>query len=105
MIKPKVTIGVCVRNCEDLIREAIGSIINQDFPHEFMELIVVDGYSQDETLRIIRDVLKKTDMKTRIFYEKEGLGRARQIVVDNASGEYIVWVDGDMVLSMDFVRK
>jgi glycosyltransferase involved in cell wall biosynthesis len=33
------------------------------------------------------------------------LGYARQIVVENAEGTYIVWVDGDMILSKDYVRK
>ena len=105
MMKPKVTIGVCVKNCEDFIKEAVDSVIGQDFPHELMELIIVDGYSEDKTLSILKDNLGKTDLKHKIFYENEGLGRARQIVVDNSGGDYIVWVDGDMVLSRDFVRE
>lgn len=104
-MKPKVTVGICVRNCEDFIKEAIDSIINQDFPCELMELIIVDGYSEDRTLSILKESLKKTDLKYRIICENEGLGRARQTVVDNAGGDFIVWVDGDMVLSQDFVRK
>ena len=101
----KVTVGICVKNSETTIKEAVESVLDQGFPHESMELVVVDGCSQDKTLRILRDNLKKTDIRTKIFYENEGLGRARQIVVNYASGEYIVWVDGDMVLSRDFVRK
>jgi len=104
-MKAKVTIGICVRNCADYIQETITSIVAQDFPHGLMELIVVDGYSEDETLAIIKESLDKTDLSYRVFYENEGLGRARQIVVDNACGEYIVWVDGDMLLTKDFVRK
>jgi len=101
----KVTIGMCVKNSEETVNKAIQSLLDQDFPKESMELIIVDGHSRDKTLEIIRKSLKKTGIRTKIFYENEGLGRARQIVVDNARGEYIVWVDGDMVLSKDFVRK
>jgi len=96
---------MCVKNCEATIKEAVESVLDQDFPHEFMELVIVDGYSQDKTLSVLRDSFKKADIRTKIFYENEGLGRARQIIVDNASGEYIVWVDSDMVLSRDFVRN
>ena len=103
--KPKATIGLCVRNAERTVREAINSIINQGFPRELMELIVVDGCSRDKTLAIIERCLSKEDIKYKVFCENEGLGLARQIVVDNAGGDYIVWVDGDMVLSRDFVRK
>ncbi|MEM3551747.1 MAG: glycosyltransferase [Candidatus Bathyarchaeia archaeon] len=100
----KVTVGMCVKNSEKTVKEAIESVLNQDFPKELMEIIIVDGNSYDRTIEIIRGSLKM-GMRVKIFYENEGLGRARQIVVDNAGGEYIVWVDGDMVLSEDFVRK
>ena len=37
--------------------------------------------------------------------EWKGLGVARNVVVNNSAGKYIVWVDGDMELSRDFVRE
>jgi glycosyltransferase involved in cell wall biosynthesis len=104
-MNPLVTIGVCVRNCEDYIKEAIDSILSQDFPRELIEIVVVDGYSTDKTLSIIEKELGESDVKTKIFSENEGLGVARQIVVDNASGEYVLWIDGDMVISQDYIRK
>ena len=104
-LKPKVTVGVCVRNCESYIKDAINSILKQDFPHELMEVIVVDGYSKDRTVKIAKELLGNSDIKTRIFFEDKGLGVARQMVVDNAIGDYIVWVDGDMMLSTEYLRK
>ncbi|MEM2518590.1 MAG: glycosyltransferase [Candidatus Bathyarchaeia archaeon] len=100
-----VTVGVCVRNCESTILEVVKSIVAQDYPHEFLEVIVVDGYSSDKTVQIVESVLYNSDIKHRIFFENKGLGYARQLVVDNAQGKYIVWVDGDMILPKDFVRK
>lgn len=100
-----VTIGLCVKNSEATIKEAVDSISAQDYPHELMEIIVVDGYSKDKTLPIITESLEKASLEHKIFYENTGLGPARQIVVDNTSGEHIVWVDGDMVLLPDFVTK
>lgn len=101
----RVTLGMCVKNSEAIIRDAIASILSQDYPHETMELIVVDGYSEDNTLNTLKDALVNADVKTKIFQEKEGLGRARQIVVDNALGEYIIWVDADLILSKNFVTN
>ena len=104
--KPIVTIGVCVRNSATTIREAVESIIKQDYPHEFMEVIFVDDGSEDETLSIIKSYIPKMDMKVKVFHhEWRGLGYSRNIVVNNASGDYIIWVDGDMVLPRDHVRK
>jgi len=103
--KAKVTIGFCVKSCEATVKEAIDSIIYQDYPHELMEVIVVDGYSKDRTIKIVKEALRNSDIKTRIFFEEKGLGVARQMVVDNAIGDYIIWVDGDMVLAKDHVSR
>jgi len=70
-----------------------------------MEVIVVDGNSSDKTVDIIKKCLENSDVKYQIFSENKGLGYARQIVVDNACGRYILWVDGDTVLSKDYVKK
>lgn len=101
---PRVTIGVCVRNCEDTIHEVIESIMAQDYPHEFMEVIFADDGSIDKTLTIIRNYASKIDIKTKIFqHEWKGLGFTRNLVVNKAEGKYIIWVDGDMILTKNFV--
>ena len=103
--KPKVTIGFCVKNCEDTVKEALVSVVNQDYPHELIEIIVVDGKSNDRTMQIVKEILSSSDIKAKLFLEDKGLGFARQIVLDNATGDYILWVDGDMVLAQDHVSK
>lgn len=106
MSRPIVTIGVCVRNSASTIHETIKSIMSQDYSHELMEVIFVDDGSQDNTLKIIRSYAPKMDMKVKIFHHKwKGLGYSRKVVVDNACGDYIIWVDGDMILPSDFVSK
>jgi len=105
-VKPVVTIGVCVRNSAFTIREAIESIISQDFSHELMEIIFVDDGSEDDTLSIIQEYVLMMDIAAKVFpISWQGLGVARNFVVENAGGRYIVWVDGDMVLPKDHVRK
>jgi len=78
---PIATIGVCVKNAEANINEAITSVIDQNFPSERMEIIVVDGCSRDKTLAIIKEHLSGTNINGRFFSENKGLGFARQAVV------------------------
>jgi glycosyltransferase involved in cell wall biosynthesis len=105
-MKPIVTIGVCIRNSASTIREAIESIISQDFSHELMEVIFVDDGSTDRTLCLIMDYISRMDMQVKVFHQEwKGLGPARNVVVKNASGDYIIWVDGDIVLPKDHVCK
>ena len=106
MHRPKVTVGVCVRNCENTIGEAIESIINQDYPHDFMEIIFVDDGSNDDTLSIIMNHVSKIDLNVKVFHHKwRGIGYSRNVVVKNANGKYIVWIDGDMTIPPNYVRK
>ncbi|MGB9914289.1 MAG: glycosyltransferase [Candidatus Bathyarchaeales archaeon] len=100
-----VTIGVCVRNCTSTIRRAVESIMAQDYPHKLMEVIFVDDGSKDNTLSIINEYVSQMDMKVKVFHhEWKGLGYSRNVVVQNACGKYIIWVDGDMILPKDHVR-
>jgi len=105
-MKPKATIGICVRNGERQIAKALESIIAQDYPHELMEVILVDDGSRDHTLSIMRNFAKKMDIPSKIFSQEwRGLGVSRNIVVENARGEYIIWVDCDEILAKEHVRK
>jgi glycosyltransferase involved in cell wall biosynthesis len=101
--EPTVTIGLCVKNAERIIADAIDSIAKQNYPHDLMELIVVDGDSKDGTLDIIRERLSTTDIEHSFYFENEGLGLARQIVVRNARGKYVIWVDADLIFPANYV--
>lgn len=105
-MKPKVTIGICVKNGEKWIGNAIKSIIAQDYPHELLEVIFVDDGSEDKSLLVIKECTKNVDFRVKIFSNKwRGLGYARNMVVKNSKSKYIVWVDSDTILSPDFISQ
>jgi glycosyltransferase involved in cell wall biosynthesis len=105
LMDTRVSIGLCVKNAKATIAATVKSILYQHFPYDLMEVIVVDGLSKDGTVDLIKAQFLKEQITLRVFYENSGLGTARQIVVENASGNYIVWVDGDMILTENFVEK
>ena len=105
-MKPRVTVGTCVRDGAATLAEAVESVLAQDYPHELMEIIFVDDGSTDNSDGIMKRYVGKTDMRSRVFSQPwRGLGASRQLIVNAAEGEYIVWVDCDMVLPTDHVRK
>jgi glycosyltransferase involved in cell wall biosynthesis len=104
--KPKVTIGICAKDAENTIRFALESIADQDFDHKLMEIVFVDDGSRDTTLEIMKEYASRSDIKTLIFSGSwRGIGKARNTVVQNASGAYILWVDCDETIERSFVRK
>jgi peptidoglycan/xylan/chitin deacetylase (PgdA/CDA1 family)/glycosyltransferase involved in cell wall biosynthesis len=101
-----VTIGVPVKNSERTIERSIDSILKQKYPKELIQLIVVDGCSTDKTLSIIKNMTSKTNMQVEIYSDKgKGLGMARQTIVNEAKGDYLIFVDGDCEVPNDFVQK
>ena len=98
--------GICVKNFDDALKETLDSIVKQNFPHEEMEVIVVESRSNSKVMNPLVAGVSQANIKMNVYSDKgKGLAVARQVVVDNACGEYIVWVDGDVMLSEDFVSR
>lgn len=102
----KLTIGLCVKNSANVVKTAFDCISIQDYPHELLKLVIVDNGSTDKTLSLAKKFAKETDINTFVILNKgKGLGASRQIAVNNAEGDYILFEDDDLVLSKDFVRN
>ena len=105
-MKPVVTLGVCVKNCEKFLREAVESIMDQDYPHSLLRLVFVDDGSDDGTLVLLQELAGKVDFPAKVLHtEWRGLGHARNMVIANAEGDFILWVDGDMTLQDNYVSQ
>jgi glycosyltransferase involved in cell wall biosynthesis len=101
-----LTIGLCVKNAERTIKHSVDSLIYQDYPRENMEILIVDGRSEDRTLEIVKSMMAATNTRYRVYSDEgKGLGLARQIVVDKACGKYILYIGSDVILPRDFLRK
>ena len=74
-----VTIGFCVKNMAETVGRAINSISRQDFPHESIEIIVVEGFSCDGTFSIVENQLSKTDIYYKIFRDNAGIRRSKAV--------------------------
>ena len=101
-----VSIGICVRNRENLVGDAIQSIAEQDYPRKLIETIIVDDGSTDKTLSIVGSKVRNLNLSAKVISQNwKGMGPARNVILNNSTGKYIIWVDSDMLLSSDFVSK
>ncbi len=100
-----VTVGICVRNGEATLQNAVESILSQNYPREQIQIIFVDDGSQDKTPQIINQYKTKLGNRAKAFKsEWKGLGDARNRIVDAADGEYMLFVDADEILTPDYVQ-
>ena len=58
MTLPFISVILPVRNEEKYIRACVDSVFAQDYPAEKMEVIFVDGCSDDRTVEILREMQK-----------------------------------------------
>ena len=95
----KLSIIVPAFNAEKTIHQCLDSILAQTVP-EF-ELIVINDGSADSTEEILKDYLSRYPGLLRFqTVENGGQGRARNIALDMAKGDYIGFVDPD-----DYIEK
>lgn len=94
MNKPKISIIIPVYNVEKYLAECLDSCINQTL--EDIEIICVDDCSPDNSIKILKEYQQK-DSRIKIFRHKKNrnLGGARNTGIENATGEYICFVDSD----------
>jgi len=95
MHEPLVSVVMSVHNEQQLVADAIKSILRQDYAH--LELIIVDDYSTDNSVQICRSF---TDPRVRVAVkqgEPRYLAASRNIGVAMARGEYVTFQDADDV--------
>ena len=91
----KVSVIVPTYNSERYIRQTIDSIINQSYPKELLEIIIINDGSTDGTANIISEYGK--DLKV-INSANKGVSHARNIGIKAATGDYIQFLDADDLL-------
>jgi succinoglycan biosynthesis protein ExoA len=102
---PFVSIIMPVRNEAGYIERAIRSVLGNNYPTEKMEVLVVDGMSDDGTRGIVRR-LSEADSRVRMLDNPRQLvPTAMNIGLKAARGECFTRIDGHAEIPMDFIAK
>ena len=101
---PKVSVVVRAYNVEKYILECLESLCNQTLKD--IELLVCEDCSTDGTLDIAKSVAEK-DSRVKILAKDKNQGTLlnRKSGVDAATGEYVMFLDGDDYYSTDACEK
>jgi glycosyltransferase involved in cell wall biosynthesis len=90
---PKVSVVVPVYNVEKYLDECLESVCGQSYAN--LEILVVNDGSADSSLSICREWERK-DSRIRVFDKTNGgQASARNLALDNATGDYITFIDSD----------
>lgn len=102
---PFVSAMVVVRNEEKYISKCLQSLLEQDYPNDRYEIIVVDGESNDSTLRIVRELADKSSAPVLRIENNPNhyLAAGWNIGIRKAVGELIVRIDAHAFAESDFL--
>ena len=99
----KVSVIVPIYNAEAFLRPAMDSILDQKLRE--IEVICVDDGSTDGSLKIIKEY-QKQDSRIRIATQSNaGPGMARNNGLRRARGEYVIFLDADDFIKLEFLSE
>lgn len=99
----KITVIVPAYNSQNTIERCLNSIINQKYDN--LEIIVVNDGSTDNTEEIISQIRSRDSRVHLISIPNGGVSHARNVGIENATGDYITFVDSDDFIDSGMYEK
>ena len=97
---PLISVIVPFYNVEKYILQCASSLTKQTYRN--LELIFVDDGSQDESMKKMQSI---KDKRIKIVHQdNSGVSSARNVGLDLATGEYVVFVDADDYVANDYIE-
>lgn len=99
---PLISVIIPVYNGETFVGECIESVIAQTYRN--LEILVVDDGSSDSTHSIVAEYAGRDNRITLLTQRNAGPSAARNLALDNATGEYLTFVDADDIISHEYIE-
>lgn len=101
-----ITIIIPVFNGEKFIERCLDSIIEQDIDKDFVEVLVIDDGSSDDSVKKINDYIDKyPKLFTIITKDNSGVADTRNLGISIAKTKFLTFMDQDDWLDRDFLNK
>lgn len=97
-----VSVIVPVYNGEITIGSCLDSILSQSYSN--LEVLVIDDGSTDGTREVVSSVAREDPRVNLIAKENGGVSSARNVGLDNMSGDFIAFVDSDDSIEPDMLE-
>jgi len=99
----KISIIVPVYNVAEYLEKSLESLVNQTF--DDYEIILVNDGSNDSSLDILNKYAEKYPEKIVVINKKNGgQASARNLGIEKARGEYVIFVDSDDYIDADTLK-
>jgi glycosyltransferase involved in cell wall biosynthesis len=87
------------------IKTCLHSLLNQSYPKDQYEVLVVDSDSTDGTIEIVKACCSKHNNVSLIFEDKKSASAARNKGIEMAKGKIIAFIDADTIISEGWIDQ
>ncbi len=102
---PLVSVVIPIRNEAESIAACLEAVVAQDYPSEAMEILVVDGDSDDETAAVVEEFSRRTGGRICLLQNPARIvPPALNLAIRAARGAVIARVDGHTRIDPDYLR-
>jgi glycosyltransferase involved in cell wall biosynthesis len=105
MSKPIVSVIVCTYNRAGLLTKCLNNLVAQTLDPALFEIIVVNNNSIDDTPQAADAFNSKFRNFRCVFEKNQGLSYARNRGIDEAHGEYLVYLDDDALAPPEYLSN
>lgn len=102
---PFVTVIIPMFNEEHYIAACLDSVLANDYPHSYMEILVVDGRSTDGSREIVLDYSHRYPFIRLLDNPKRLIPAALNTGIREAKGDIIVRMDAHTLYASDYIRR
>lgn len=100
----RVSVAICTWNRSQLLRRTLEQMCCLVTPTDLeWELILVDNNSTDDTRQVAEQFVGRLPIRY-VFEPKQGLSHARNHAVQEAQGDYILWMDDDVLVDEGWMQ-
>lgn len=102
----KLSVVICTYNRERYLFPLLESIVNNDFPRDRYEIVLVNNNSRDNTEEVCHRFAESyPDVEFHYFMEpKQGLSNARNRCIAESRGDVLIYVDDDALVNDLYLR-
>ncbi len=100
-----VSVIMPILNEEKYIKNCLDSLLAQDYPKENLEILLIDGMSDDNTAEIINEYMNKYNFIKLLSNPEKTVQYALNMGIENARGDYIVRMDAHASYASDYISK
>lgn len=105
ILLPMISIIIPCRNEEECLVECLESILNNDYPHDRLEIIIIDGMSTDSTRDILQEYAKQYSCIKVLDNPQQEQQIALNIGIQSARGDIIVRMDAHSRYKYNYISE